>query len=88
VAPGLLQEQPAPERAAALGARVFLPAVAGLSAALVRACRARGLRVIPWTVRRDEEADAALRLGVDGIIADDPHLVRSAMARAREEASR
>lgn len=83
---GLLQQWPALERAEALGAPVYLPNVRTLSEDLMAACRRAGRRVIPWTVRTNEEARAALRLRVDGIIADDPRLVRAALAREEESA--
>jgi glycerophosphoryl diester phosphodiesterase len=35
----------------------------------------RGLRVIPWTVNDASDAEALIRMGVDGIITDDPHLL-------------
>lgn len=88
VAVGLLQQWPAPERVEAVGAPVYLPNIRALSDELMTACRRAGRRVITWTVRTNEEAQAALRLRVDGIIADDPRLVRAALARAQEEASR
>jgi len=82
---GLLQQWPAPERARALGVPVYLPNIGMLSGDLMAACRRTHLRVIPWTIRREDEAVAAVRLGVAGIIADDPRLARSALARAEEE---
>lgn len=86
IAVGLLQPWPRPERATALGAPVLLPAIGALTPSTASAARAAGLRVIPWTIRTAEEAAAALRCGVDGMIADDPRLVHAALAR--EEADR
>jgi len=88
VATGLLQQWPAPARAAALGTPVYLPDISVLSEDLMAACRQLGLRVIPWTIRREEEAKTAIRLGVAGMIADDPRLARSALAQAEEEGTR
>jgi glycerophosphoryl diester phosphodiesterase len=73
---GLLQQVPDVSRAVDLGAAAYLPHVGALSAALMQVCRTHGLRVIPWTIRRDDEARGALRHEVDGLIADDPLLVR------------
>jgi len=83
VATGLLQQRPAPERAALLLTPVYLPHIGALSDDLMADCRRLGLRVIPWTIRREEEAKTAARLGVAGMIADDPRLVRSVLAQAQ-----
>jgi glycerophosphoryl diester phosphodiesterase len=37
--------------------------------------------IIPWTVRSEDDARAALALGVDGLIADDPLMVRRLIER-------
>jgi glycerophosphoryl diester phosphodiesterase len=73
---GLLQQWAEPERATALGVDVYLPHVRALSADVVQSCRARGLAIIPWTVRSEDDARAVLALGVDGLIADDPLMAR------------
>jgi glycerophosphoryl diester phosphodiesterase len=73
---GLLQQWPDLERAAALGVEMYLPHVRALSAETVQFCRTHGLGVIPWTARSEEDARTALALGVDGLIADDPVMVR------------
>lgn len=85
---GLLQQWPALERVTELGVRAYLPNIGALSDDLMGACRRSGLRVIPWTIRREDEAARAVRLGVAGIIADDPRLARAVLAQAREEESR
>ena len=81
VAVGLLQQWPQVERAIALEVPVYLPNIRTLTEDFAAACQRAGLRVIPWTIRRDEEAAAAVRLRVDGIIADDPILARRALAQ-------
>jgi glycerophosphoryl diester phosphodiesterase len=73
---GLLQQWLEPERAAALGVEAYLPHVRALSADTVQFCRAHRLSVIPWTARSEEDTRTALALGVDGLIADDPIMVR------------
>ncbi len=76
VAVGLLQQWPDVSRVADLGVGVYLPSVHTLSSGIVQVCRAKGVRVIPWTVRSEDDARAALRHGVDGLIVDDPLLAR------------
>lgn len=39
---------------------------------LVKACREKNMRVIPWTVNEEEDMVRLLELGVDGIITDYP----------------
>lgn len=73
---GLLFEHGDVDQALAIDAAVALPKVDLLSADLVAACRRRGVRVIPWTARTEAQVRHAVDLGVDGIIADDPLLVR------------
>jgi len=81
IAAGLLQEKSEVDRAFDLGVPVYLPSIRALSDEVMQACRARGVRVIPWTVRTDEEARRAVEFGVHGIITDDPTLTRAALAR-------
>ena len=76
LAVGLLQQWPDIARAIDLGMQVYLPHVRMLSADLVAFCRTHDLRIIPWTVRSEEEARTALRHSVRGLIADDPLLAR------------
>jgi len=78
---GLLQQWAEPERAVALGVDVYLVHVRALSAQVVRTVRAQGLGIIPWTVRSEDDARAALELGVDGLIADDPVMARRMVAQ-------
>ncbi len=80
---GLLQSAAHPQAAVPLGAAVYLPAVEALAAEVVTYCRQHGLRVITWTVRTEAAARQALRLGVDGIIADDPVFVRKMVPRRK-----
>lgn len=76
VAVGLLQQWPDVSRATDLGVDVYLPHVRALSAELAAVCRARGLQIIPWTVRSEDEARIVLQHGVHGLVADDPLLAR------------
>lgn len=45
----------------------------------VAALHAAGFRVVPWTVNDPARMAALLRLGVDGIISDDPQRLREAL---------
>ncbi len=83
IAAGLLQPAAHPQVAVRLGVAAYLPEIGALSADVMTLCRASRLRVIPWTVRTEDQARHALRLGVDGMIADDPVFARSMLtARA------
>jgi glycerophosphoryl diester phosphodiesterase len=45
---------------------------------LFKVAHRHGLRVYPWTVNRVEEAAWLLRIGADGLVSDDPCLLRAA----------
>lgn len=47
-----------------------------VTAELVRAAHARGLRVVPWTVNDETRMLELIALGVDGLTTDDPALAR------------
>ena len=47
-----------------------------VSAETVRRCREHGLAVFAWTVNDRPALDRVLALGVDGVVTDDPRLVR------------
>lgn len=51
------------------------------TAETVKQFHARGQRVNVWTIRTVEQAQAMLRAGVDGLIGDDPVLIRKAITR-------
>jgi glycerophosphoryl diester phosphodiesterase len=51
-----------------------------LSDAVVRAARARGAAVVAWTVNDPDRIAGLARLGVDGIVTDDPGKAREALA--------
>lgn len=53
---------------------VYSPEHELVDAALVRACHARGMRIVPWTVNDRARMEALVALGVDGVITDDPRL--------------
>jgi glycerophosphoryl diester phosphodiesterase len=66
----------------ATAARTIGPRRDVVTADLVRAAHARGLRVVPWTVNDVREMSALIDLGVDGLVTDEPSLAR-AVADAR-----
>lgn len=47
-----------------------------VSADTVRRCRERGLAVFAWTVNDRATLERVLALGVDGVVTDDPRLLR------------
>lgn len=53
------------------------PKLTGLNRPLVERIRSFGLNVMGWTARNDWNAAALDHAGVDGVIADDPAIVRS-----------
>jgi glycerophosphoryl diester phosphodiesterase len=78
---GILFEEEGADQTHAIDAAAVLPNLDALSAGLVAASRRRGVRVIPWTARTEADVRKAVALGVDGIIADDPVLVRRVLGR-------
>jgi len=49
-----------------------------VSPRLFKEAHSQGISVYPWTVKSTEEAAWLLRLGADGLVADDPCLMRTA----------
>lgn len=54
--------------------QIYSPGFALVNADLVKACHAKGMKVIPWTLNTKEQMDKAKADGVDGIISDYPDL--------------
>jgi glycerophosphoryl diester phosphodiesterase len=52
---------------------IYSPWFGLVDAALLRKARARGMRVIPWTVNEPADMQHLLELGVDGLITDYPN---------------
>ncbi len=67
--------------AADIGAAAILPSHEAVTQDVVDKAHARGLRLITWTVDDPGEAARLLALGVDGIITDDPCLLRPIVLR-------
>jgi glycerophosphoryl diester phosphodiesterase len=61
-----------PQYATKLGAKVWHPMFNNLRDDNVRSARQAGLEVNVWTLNSKDEWAAALRMGVDGIVTDDP----------------
>jgi glycerophosphoryl diester phosphodiesterase len=53
---------------------VYSPHYKLVDAALVKACKDKGIKLVPWTVNTAEEMARLKALGVDGIISDYPNL--------------
>lgn len=60
----------------AQGPVIWSPAYNDLSPALVQEAHALGLAVLPWTVNQRADMARLLDWGVDGIITDDPSILR------------
>lgn len=73
---GFLTESPfwrsALRRAAECGAESFNPRADRVSERMLRACRAAGLKVFPWTVDDLGALDRLAALGVDGVFTNRP----------------
>jgi len=61
------------------GANAIFPSK--VSPRLFKEAHRCGLEVFPWTVNTKEEASWLLRLGADGLVTDDPCLIREAADR-------
>jgi glycerophosphoryl diester phosphodiesterase len=52
----------------------YSPQYRFVSKALVAACHAKGIKILPWTVNTKEAMQKLIADGVDGIISDYPDL--------------
>jgi glycerophosphoryl diester phosphodiesterase len=66
----------------ATAARTLGPRADLVTRDLVHAVHALGMRVVPWTVNDPREMRALIDLGVDGIVTDEPALLRSVATEA------
>lgn len=62
------------------GKVIWSPAFADLTPEALREAHALGLAVLPWTVNQRADMARLLGWGVDGLITDDPDVLRSVMA--------
>ena len=67
---------------AAEGGPIWAPEHRSLTAASVAEAQTLGLRVVAWTVNRQNDLLRLMRLGVDGLISDRPDIARRVMAGA------
>jgi glycerophosphoryl diester phosphodiesterase len=65
------------------GPVIWSPAFNDLTEPLVQEAHALGLQVLPWTVDRRADMERLMDWGVDGLITDDPLLLREAMRDRR-----
>ena len=80
---GLLRERftSVPAMVQAAGGAVWSPHFEDLTADLVKDAKARGLRVIPWTVNTRADMQRLMEWGVDGIITDRPDTAVDALRK-------
>ncbi len=71
------------EIARKLEAAAILPAHDILTREIVERAKAEGYSIITWTVNSLEEAEKLLKMGLDGIITDDPCALRPVIQRER-----
>lgn len=64
----------------AKGPVIWSPAFNSLTAALVKEAHGLGLQVLPWTVNERADMARLMDWGVDGIITDDPAILRDVMS--------
>jgi glycerophosphoryl diester phosphodiesterase len=62
---------------------IWSPAFNDLTAAQVKEAQSLGLKVLPWTVNRRADMARLIDWKVDGIITDDPAVLRDLMAERR-----
>lgn len=55
---------------------IYSPYYLLVDKALVEKCRAKNMKLVPWTVNDVKSMRRLIRLGVDGIITDYPNLIR------------
>ncbi len=64
----------------ATAARTLGPRADLVTRDLVHAAHALGMRIVPWTVNDPRDMHALVELGVDGIVTDEPALLRGVLA--------
>ena len=66
-----------------LGCDYFLPHFHRLSTEWSRAAHNEGLKVIPWTLNKIENVEKMLSFEVDGLISDDPPVVKRMIGQVK-----
>jgi glycerophosphoryl diester phosphodiesterase len=54
---------------------IYSPHFSLVTPALISACRAKGMKLIPWTVNEQDDMRRLKEMGVDGIITDYVNLL-------------
>ena len=75
-----------PAMVAAAGGAVWSPHFEDLTPALLKDAKARGLKVIPWTVNQREAMGRLIDMGVDGLITDRPDIGAAVLQERRRHA--
>ncbi len=57
--------------------QVYSPHYRLVTPELVKKCRQKNMKIIPWTVNTIPEANRLIRMGVDGIISDYPNMLNT-----------
>jgi glycerophosphoryl diester phosphodiesterase len=70
-----------PSMVKAAGGHIWSPYFGDVTAALVQKAHALGLKVVPWTVNTEQDLQAIIDLGVDGLISDYPDRARRLLQR-------
>jgi glycerophosphoryl diester phosphodiesterase len=65
-----------PRAIKAAGGAIWSPYFGDVNPALISEAHSLGLQVVVWTVNRPEDIARMIEIGVDGIISDDPVLLR------------
>lgn len=61
--------------------QIYSPHYSLVTEQLLKQCQDAGMKLVPWTVNTEEEIDALVKLGVDGIITDYPHFLKKYPAK-------
>ncbi|RYZ02888.1 MAG: glycerophosphodiester phosphodiesterase, partial [Comamonadaceae bacterium] len=61
------------------GPVLWTPSGLDVTAANVREAQALGFKVIPWTINKRVDMTSLMRLGVDGLITDQPDVLRDVL---------
>ncbi|MDE1147935.1 MAG: glycerophosphodiester phosphodiesterase [Azospirillaceae bacterium] len=69
-----------PQAIKAAGGKIWSPLYTDVDAKLVDEAHGLGLTVIPWTVNKPEDIARLIDMGVDGIISDQPVILRETAA--------
>ena len=70
-----------PRTIQAAGGAIWSPFFGDVTPALVAESHALGLKVVVWTVNREDDIIRLIDMGVDGLISDRPDLLREVAAK-------